>query len=326
MPKYVREKIGDLTADIGAAMGDAFTQLLQTDEKIMAVGADSLPWQIPPAAISYLKEKAPERYFDVGIAEDHFVTAAGGVAYEGFNVFCFDMAWLYFRGFNQIRQSIATDRFNVKMFGSGGWSSSGGVSHETFEDYALMRVIPNMMVCAPADAVEAKKLMLAAGKYIGPIWCRTLRRVVAPVIFEEDYPFQFGVAATVREGKDATIIGSQEWVYKGILAAESLAKEGINARVIDMCTIKPLDKDIVLKAAKETGAIVTAETASIIGGLGEAVAGVLVENYPVPMKRIGIRDRFGQSTRNEAVMDADYNLTVADLVAAVKDTVKRKKR
>ncbi|MDQ1280239.1 MAG: transketolase [Thermoproteota archaeon] len=325
MPKYVRAKIGDVTAGISAAIGEAFTQLIQTDDKIVAVGADSLPWNIPAAAVKYLKEKAPERYFDVGITEDHFVTAAGGVAYEGFNVFCFDMGWLYFRGWNQIRQSIATDRFNIKMFGSAGWSAGGGVSHEVFEDFALMRVIPNMMVCAPADSVEAKKMTFEAAKYIGPLWCRTPGRAVTPVIFEEDYPFQLGVAATVRDGKDATIIGAQDWVYKSIMAAETLAKEGIDAKVIDMSTIKPLDKKAVLQSAKETGAIVTAETASIIGGLGEAVASTLVENYPIPMKRIGIRDRFGQSTRNEAVMDADYNLTVADLVSAVKDTVNRKK-
>ena len=322
MPKYIREKFGEPT-DIRATMESEFLELAKKDDRIVALGADSLPWELSPEALQWFRQNAPERYIDVGIAEDHMVTVAGGLAKEGLTVFGFDMAWLFFRGYNQIRQSIGIDRYNVKLIGNILWSASDGVSHQTFEDIALMRTIPNMIVCAPADSVETKKMMRATAQYIGPVYWRHFRHweyvLPFPIIFEEDYPFKFGVATTVREGDDATIIGINEWIPKGFMAAERLAKEGIAARIINMSTIKPIDKGAIIKAANETGAIVTAETASIIGGLGSAVAEVVVENCPVPMKRIGIRDRYGQSTTDFDKMDADYSLTVDSLVNAVKE-------
>jgi transketolase len=312
--------------NLRAAFEEAIFEVAKEDDRIVLLGADSLPWNFNINTLKLFKENAPNRLVDVGIAEDHWIVVAAGLAIEGFIPICANMAWIYSKVFNQIRQSINTDRGNVKMFGTADWASNAGTSHQTFEDIALMRVIPNMVVGAPADAVEIKKMTKAAIKYIGPTYIRYpySRTLKIPTIFNEDYQFKFGVAATVREGNDVTIMGINECVYNALLAANKLAKDGINARVIDMSTIKPIDQKTIIKAAKETGAIITTEIASIFGGLGEAVAGIVGENYPVPIKRIGIRDRYGQSTREENVMLADYHLRVDDLITAAKEVVSRK--
>jgi transketolase len=261
-----------------------------------------------------------------GIQEANAALVAAGLAAQGFKVYWPHAggwaSWLYERAYQMIAYSICIERYNVTMVGGAtGINGFAGTTHHPLRDIATMSAIPNLIVSAPADPVEAKEIALFAYKYVGPIYIRAAAD--ANVIFEEDYKFKLSEAPVVREGHDVTIIGMQEWVYKGLLAAEKLAKDGIDARVLDMSTIKPIDKDGIVKAAKETGAIVTAESTNIHGGLGSAVAGVIVEHYPVPLKRLALHDLFTHSSSG-ALVDAYYHQTVDDLVSAVKETVDRK--
>jgi len=207
-----------------------------------------------------------------------------------------------------------------------GWAGGGGSHHET-NDIAFMRCIPQILIMAPADTVELVKMITAGLKYHGATFIRIFGQPV-PNLFEEDYPFQIGKAFTVREGDDVTIISFGTELWRSLVASDMLAKEGVEARVINMNTIKPIDEDTIIKAAEETGAIVTAEDHSVIGGLGEAVAHVLVKNKPVPMDMVGVRDRYSQSTYDKpggwAILEKAYNLTADDIVAASQKTIKRK--
>jgi transketolase len=197
-----------------------------------------------------------------------------------------------------------------------------GGSHQAVEDIALMRVIPNMTVIAPCDGVETRSVIQEILKYNGPVYVRVARGKF-PVVMPEDYKFSIGKGVVVRDGKDAAIIANGLMVSHALDAAEMLAKEGLNIRVINMSTIKPIDSELIIKAAQETGAIVTAEEHSIIGGLGEAVAGVVTEECPVPMKRVGIQDRFGQSGLAEELL-IHYRLMPQDIAEAVKGIAARK--
>ncbi|MEW6572982.1 MAG: transketolase family protein [Bacillota bacterium] len=272
------------------------------------------------------KKQFPERFFDFGVAEQNMMGTAAGLAAAGKVPFCSTFAvFATGRAFDQIRQSIAYTRLNVKICASHAGITVGedGSSHQSVEDIALMRVLPNMTVFVPADAVETVCAVRAAVTIKGPVYIR-LGRAPVPVLHGEDFVFQPGKAVRVREGSDATVIATGIMVASAVEAADILEQEGIRVRVIDIHTLKPIDIDAVVGAAQDTGAVVTAEEHSIIGGLGSAVAEVLGENYPVPLKRVGIRDTFGESGKPAELLEK-YGLTPKHIVSAVKQVITRKK-
>lgn len=271
------------------------------------------------------KNKYPERFFNMGIAEANMMAAAAGIASCGKIVFASTFAMFASgRAFEQVRNSICYSQLDVKIGASHSGLTVGedGASHQTIEDIAIMRVIPNMTVVSPADAVEARHATIAAYKTPGPFYLR-LTRLAVPVIFDENYKFELGKGVTVRDGNDVTIIATGLMVSKAIEAVDILKGEGINARLINIHTIKPIDRDIIIKAAAETGAIVTCEEHNVIGGLGSAVAEVLVESRPVPMRMVGIMDRFGKSGKPDELLRM-YGLTSENIVEKVKDVLKNK--
>ena len=239
----------------------------------------------------------PERHFDCGIAECNMVSVAAGMATTGLVPFASSFAMFAAgRAFEQIRNSIGYPHLNVKIGATHGGISVGedGASHQCCEDFALMRSIPGMIVMSPADDVEAKAMVRAAYHHNGPVYMR-FGRAAVPVIHEEDYQFQIGKGEVLRDGTDVAIIANGLLVYEAMVAAEELQNAGINAMVINMATIKPLDEELVLSAAQKCGKIITCEEHSIIGGLGEAVASLLCEKQPTPLRRIGVNDEFGHS-------------------------------
>lgn len=261
----------------------------------------------------------PERFFNMGIAEQNLYGAATGLALSG-KVVCASTFAMFAAGraFEIIRNSIGYTHANVKVCATHAGITVGedGASHQTFEDIALMRTIPGMTVVNPSDGVSAAKLMRQVVDFDGPAYVR-LGRAAVPVCYGEDDEIVLGKGNQLRDGKDATVIATGIMVNEALIAAEELAAEGINVRVIDMHTIKPLDEEIIIKAAKETGAIVTAEEHSIIGGLGSAVAEVVVKNCPVKMAMVGQQDTFGESGKPDE-LKAKYGMTAADIVKAVK--------
>lgn len=261
----------------------------------------------------------PERFFNMGIAEQNLYGAATGLALSG-KVVCASTFAMFAAGraFEIIRNSIGYTHANVKVCATHAGITVGedGASHQTFEDIALMRTIPGMTVVNPSDGVSAAKLMRQVVDFDGPAYVR-LGRAAVPVCYGEDDEIVLGKGNQLREGKGATVIATGIMVNEALIAAEELAGEGINVRVIDMHTIKPLDEEIIIKAAKETGAIVTAEEHSVIGGLGSAVAEVVVKNCPVKMAMVGQQDTFGESGKPDE-LKAKYGMTAADIVKAVK--------
>lgn len=268
----------------------------------------------------------PDRFFNMGIAEQNMIGTAAGLAAAGKIPFASSFAiFACGRAFEQVRNSVAYPRLNVKIAASHAGLTVGedGASHQAIEDIALMRAVPNMTVIVPADAVETEAAVMAAAEIDGPVYLR-LGRPAVPVIYErENYQFQVGRAITLREGKDATVIACGIMVSVALEAAAQLAEEGLSVRVVNMHTIKPLDREAVRRAAEETGAVVTAEEHSIIGGLGSAVAEVLVETCPVPMERVGVRDVFGESGTPAELMEK-YGLTARHVAEAVRKVVQRK--
>ena len=243
------------------------------------------------------KKAFPERHFNCGIAEADMIVAAAGASTMGLVPFASSFAMFTAgRGFEQIRNSIGYPHLNVKIGATHGGISVGedGASHQCCEDFALMRSIPGMVVMSPADDVEAKAMVKAAYEYVGPVYIR-FGRAAVPVIHEEGYGFQIGKGEVLAEGTDVAIIANGLLGAEALEAAKVLAEAGISARVINMATIKPLDEELVLKAAQECGKIITCEEHSIIGGLGEAVCGLLSEKCPTPVRRIGVNDEFGHS-------------------------------
>ncbi len=264
------------------------------------------------------KKRFPHRFFDLGVAEANMVGTAAGLAAAGKIPFCSTFAvFAAGRAFDQIRQSVAYPRLNVKIAASHAGITVGedGASHQSVEDVALMRVLPNMTVFVPADAVETAGAVRAAVDIDGPVYIR-LGRAGVPVLHGDDFKFVPGQAVTLRQGLDATIIASGFMVGQALQAADLLAAEGIEAGVLNIHTIKPLDVQAVVDAAQRTGFIVTAEEHSIIGGLGSAVAETLAEHYPVPMLRVGLQDVFGESGRPDELLQK-YGLTPDDIVNAV---------
>ena len=265
----------------------------------------------------------PERFVNCGIAEQDLMAEAAGIALSG-HVVCASTFAMFAAGraYEIIRNSIGYTNANVKVCATHAGITVGedGASHQTFEDIALMREIPGMVVVNPADAVSAKKLLNEVVDTEGPAYVR-LGRAGVPVIYDENSDIKVGTANTVREGSDVTIIATGIMVADAIEAAEELAKEGVYARVIDMHTIKPIDETAIINAARENGPIVTAEEHSVIGGLGSAVAEVVVQKQPVKMAMVGQKDTFGESGKPTALREK-YGLTKADIVKAVKEVLK----
>ena len=266
------------------------------------------------------KKKFPNRFFDCGIAEGNMMSVAAGIAAAGKTVFASSFAMFAAgRAFEQIRNSIGYPHLNVKIGATHAGITVGedGATHQCLEDFALMRSIPGMVVINPADAVEARAAVEAAINYVGPVYMR-FGRYAVPVIHDKDnFKFEIGKGVNMVDGKDVTFVATGMLVSMAMEAAKALEAEGMSARVINISTIKPIDKDIILDAARSTGAIVTAEEHNIIGGLGSAVAEVVCEGCPVPVVRLGIEDKFGHSGKVPPLMEM-YGITVENLIAKAK--------
>jgi len=272
------------------------------------------------------KKKFPDKFINCGIAEASMMSTAAGLATCGKIVFASTFAMFAAgRAFEQVRNSICYPHLNVKIGATHAGISVGedGATHQPVEDIALMRSIPGMVVISPADAVESIAAVEAAIKYDGPVYLRFGRLGVPAINDEATYKFEIGKGVQLADGGDVSIIANGLMVPEALEAAEILKAEGISARIINIHTIKPIDSEIIIKAAKETGAIVTAEEHNIIGGLGSAVAEVLCENYPTPMIRVGIEDKFGKSGK-PAVLLEEYGLTAKNIAAKAKEIMKKK--
>ncbi|MBI5118425.1 transketolase family protein [Candidatus Poribacteria bacterium] len=303
------------------AYGDALVRLGERNADIVVLDADLAK---STKTIKF-KERFPERFFDMGIAEADMMGTAVGLAASGkiafastFAIFATGRAW------EQIRNSICYTNLNVKIAASHAGIAVGpdGSSHQSIEDIALMRVIPNMKVIVPADGVETAKAVTALVETSGPAYLR-LGRSAVPAIYDEGFEFRIGRASVLREGSDVSIIATGTMVHVALSAAEALAGDGINARVLNMSTIKPIDAGAITAAAVETGAIVTAEEHNVIGGLGSAVAEIVCETSPAPVVRVGIRDCFGRSGEADELM-AVYGLTRESIVDAAREVLSRK--
>jgi transketolase len=267
-------------------------------------------------------EAYPERSFNFGIAEQNMVAAAAGMATTGLIPFATSYAvFLTMRALDQVRNSIHYPNLNVKIASSHGGITPGpdGPTHQGQEDLSLMRAIANSTVVAAADSVSTKLATYAAASWEGPVYLSFTRDPV-PFLFDEHYPFEIGRAVVVREGLDATIVAIRDMVSQALVAAASLAEQGVEVRVIDCHTLKPLDEETILAAARETGAIVTAESNVIFGGLGSAVAEVLVENVPIPMQRIGVRDTFTESGPYLDILKK-YGMSAKHIAEAVRKVI-----
>ena len=299
------------------AYGKALVELGKKNDKVVVLDAD-----LAGATMTkYFKAEFPDRFYDCGIAEANMVNISAGLSTMGLIPFCSTFAMFGAgRAYEQIRNSVAYPKFNVKICCSHAGVSVGedGGSHQSIEDIALMRLVPGMTVVVPADAKEAEKAVYAVAEMQGPVYMRTAR--LATPVFEEDYPFEIGKANVLREGKDAAVFACGLMVNEALEAAKLLAAEGIEISVINMHTIKPLDAECVLKYAKECGNVVTVEEHSVIGGLGDAVADVLMGNVCCKFKKIGIYDQFGQSGKAADVL-REYGLTADQIAAKIKETL-----
>ncbi len=269
----------------------------------------------------------PERFINMGIAEANLMSTSAGIASCGTTVFASTFAMFAAgRAFEQVRNSIAYPGLNVKIGATHAGISVGedGATHQCLEDLALMRSLPGMTIINPADAVEARAAVLTAIETDGPFYLRFGRLPVETIFDADTYKFEIGKGIVLKEGSDVSIVATGLMVPEAILAAEALSLKGISAEVINIHTIKPIDAELIAKSAAKTGAVVTAEEHNIIGGLGSAAAEVLVENYPVPMERIGTRDKFGKSGKPAALLKM-YNLTAEDIEAAAIKVINRKR-
>ena len=301
--------------------GKELVELGKINEKIVVVSADLED----ATRAEYFKEAFPKRFFSVGIAEQDMVGTAAGLSLMGFIPFINSFAvFLTNRAYDMLRLDVCYNNCNVKIVCSHAGITVGedGASAQCLEDFALMRVLPNIKVICPVDVLEARKATRALAQEWGPMYLRTSRSPF-PVITKESDPFIIGKAHVMREGKDVTLIGCGLMVSEALQAAELLKKENIEARVINMHTIKPMDTAVIIESARKTGAIVSAEEHQINGGLGGAVAEVLVKNYPVPMELIGVHDKFGQSGTPEELIE-HYGMSVSHIERAVEKVIERK--
>ena len=295
--------------------GNALKELGATAANLVVLDAD-----LAGATKTSIFQKAyPERHFDCGIAEANMIDVAAGLSTMGLVPFAATFAMFAAgRAYEQVRNTVGYPHLNVKIGATHGGISVGedGASHQCCEDFALMRTIPGMTVMCPADDVEARQMVKAAYEMQGPVYMR-FGRAATPVFHEEGYAFQIGKGEVIQDGADIAIIATGIMVPEAIEAGKALAEAGISARVINMATIKPLDQELVLKAAKECGKVITVEEHSVIGGLGEAVCSALAENCPVPVKRIGVNDEFGHSGPAAALLQ-QFGLCADNIAAQAK--------
>lgn len=299
------------------AFGQALIDFAGSDERIVVLDAD-----LAKATMSCkFKDAYPQRFFDMGIAEADLIDTAAGLSTTGKIPFaCTFAIFAAGRAFEQIRNSVAYPRLNVKVCGSHGGISVGkdGATHQAVEDLALMNCVPNMVVINPGDAVEMRAAVRAMIDYDGPVYIRLGRNPVPVVFDEKTYEFKIGKGIRVREGKDVTLIATGSLFDIANRAADVLAKEGISAEVLNIATIKPLDKELVVESARKTGKVVVMEEGISVGGLGSSVAAALSLTCPVPMRYVGMDDCFGQSGDAAALMEY-YGMTVENTVCKVKE-------
>ena len=302
--------------------GEAMLELGRKDKDVVVLSADLTD----STRAGWFKKEFPKRFIGFGVAEQDMFGTAAGLALSGktpfactFGVFASGRAW------DQIRVSVAYMNLNVKIIGTHGGITVGedGATHQALDEIALMRILPNMTVLVPCDAIEAYKAVIQAAMVPGPVYIR-LGRNPAPVMTKETDPFQIGKAILYRDGRDVTIIACGHSLYEAKKAHEELKKEGINAQVINLHTPKPLDKEMLLKSAKKTGAFVTLEEHTLFGGMGSAVAEFISQNCPIPIKMVGIKDKFGESGDPLELLK-HFNLTTGDVLKAVREVLKVKK-
>ena len=303
------------------AYGQALKKLAASNPDVVVLDAD-LSGSTKTAEF---KKVSPERFFNVGIAEQNLIGTAAGLSLAGKIPFASSFAMFAAgRAFEIIRNTVAYPSLNVKIAATHAGLTVGedGGSHQAIEDISLMRTIPGMTVVNPADAREAEQAVLKAAEFVGPMYIR-LGRMAVEDVYDDSYVFELGKGVLLRDGKDVTIIATGLMVQEALKAYDILKVEGIDAKVINIHTIKPIDKDIIINAAKETKAIVTAEEHSIIGGLGSAVLEVLSDEYPVPVKRVGVMDTFGESGKPADLLKK-YKLTADEIVIKTKEVLKLK--
>ena len=301
--------------------GKALLELIEKNPNVIALDADVAK----STRTVWVRDKHPENFLDVGISEQDMVGTAAGLALGGMLPFAATYGvFLAGRAWDQIRTTVCYNNLNVKLAGAHAGISVGpdGATHQALEDVAIMRVLPHMTVVVPCDAEETRKATLAIAAKEGPCYIRFGREGV-PVVTDASTPFELGKAHTCREGKDVAIIANGAMVYEAMEAAKELAKEGIEALVINLHTVKPLDVNAVCAAAEKTGCIVTAEEHQVHGGMGSAVAEVLGAHCPVPIEMVAVKDSFGDSGQPQELMDA-YGLNAAQVIAAVKKVIARK--
>lgn len=302
--------------------GEGLVAAGEKNSDIVALGADITA----SVRVDWFRDRFPDRFFNLGIAEQNHMGIAAGLSLAGkvpfvtnYGVFLAGRAW------DQIRTTVCYSNLNVKLGGAHGGISVGpdGATHQALEEVSIMRCLPNMKVIVPADYLETKKATIAAAEMFGPIYIRFGREKV-PMITNEETPFEIGKAYCVREGTDVAIIACGVMVYEGLVAAEALAKEGISVMVINNHSVKPIDEKTIIEAAQKTGAVVTAEEHQVAGGMGSAVLEVLAQNCPVPVKMVGVYDRFGESGEPDILMK-EFGLNSESLINAVKEVLAKKK-
>ena len=301
--------------------GEALLQLGRENGDIVVLSGDLED----STRAEYFKKEFPARFFNLGIAEQDIAGTAAGLSKAGLIPFICSFAAFWANAYGVFRVTLCYNNCNVKIAGTHSGISVGpdGATAQALEDFAAMRALPNMSVVCPADAIEAAKATKAIAGIDGPVYLR-LGREAVPLVTMEEKPFVFGKADVLKEGDSATIIACGHMVSESLKAAEKLSKAGIRARVVNMHTIKPIDREQIIKAAKETGALVTAEEHQVNGGLGSAVAEVLACECPVPLEMVAVRDKFGESGEGEELLKK-YNLKEDDIAEAVKKVILRKK-
>ena len=302
--------------------GEGLVELGKTDKNVVVLSADLTD----STRAAWFKKDFPSRFFGLGVAEQDMIGVAAGLALEGktpfactFGVFASGRCW------DQIRISVAYMNLNVKIIGTHGGISVGpdGATHQALEEIALMRILPNMTVIVPCDSIEANKATIAAAKRKGPVYLR-LGRSGVPMMTKKEDVFVIGKSMMLRDGKDVAIFACGQMVSEGALACDILAKDGISARLINMHTVKPIDREAIIKAAKDTGAIVTAEEHTVMGGFGSAISEVVSDEWPVPLKMVGVKDKFGLSGEPYELFKY-FGLTADDIVKAAKEAIRMKK-
>lgn len=305
-----RKIFGETLAEYGAANPDVVVLVADVSSSMLT---------------TTFAQKVPERFFNVGIAEAGMVDTAVGFALGGMIPFANTFAGLLLRATEQIRTCVAYANTNVKLVGGYAGLSNwkDGSTHHSIMDVAIMRAMPNMVVLVPADSIEAKKMVPLIARHEGPVYVRISREEM-PIIFDDNYKVEIGKGVVVRDGKDVTILANGHMLSRSLEAAKLLSSQGIKAKVVNIHTVKPLDIPLIKKCAEETGAIVTAEEHSIIGGLGSAVAEALVRECPVPVEMVGIADKFVETARDFDSLLDHYGMSVEDIVKAARQAIDKK--